>query len=60
MGLGLGESGDEGVWLLGALRWGEDLRGGIGVLATESFGVEGVELGFGRTDLTGGRSGVMA
>jgi hypothetical protein len=39
---------------------GGDLRGVIGVLATESFGVEGVELGFGRRDLTGGRAGVMA
>ena len=60
MGLGVGVIGVEGVWLRGARRLGGDLRGVIGVLATESFGVEGVELGFGRRDLTGGRAGVMA
>ena len=52
--------GFEGVWLLEAMRWGGDLRGVIGVLATGSCGVVGVELGFGRSDLTGGRAGVMA
>ena len=40
MGLGVGVIGVEGVWFLGALRWGGDLRGVIGVLVTESFGVE--------------------
>ena len=59
-GLGVGANGVEGVWLRGARRLGGDLRGVIGALATESFGVEGVELGFGRSDLTGGRAGVMA
>ena len=41
-------------------RSGGDLRGVIGVLATESFGVGGVEAGLGRGDLTGGGAGVMA
>ena len=60
MCLGVGVIGVEGVWFLEAMRWGGDLSGVIGVLATGSFGVEGVELGFGRSDLTGGRAGVMA
>ena len=60
MGLGLGVVGVEGVWTVEAIRWDGDLSGVIEVLATEGFGVVGLEVGGGRGDWSGERAGVMA